>query len=161
VRAYHDRVRVAVLAVVTVLASVLIGSAPGATPGTRSAQQLVLGLRAAGLPIGKIKVYTAPTDGNHLLGRPGQYTGKVSFHDRRIQDGAGGYSVSSGGSLEVFATSADARRRAAFVSSIFESASQAVPSERDYVRGNVFLRLSYVFTPAQARAYVAALRRLA
>ena len=147
----HDaRVRVAFLAAVALLAA-----------SGRSAQQLVLELRASGLPIGKIKVYTASTDGNHLLGRPGQYTGKVSFRDRRIRDGGAGYAVSSGGSLEVFATSGDARRRAAFVSSIFESASPAVPSEHDYVRGNVFLRLSHVLTPAQTRAYEAALRRLA
>ena len=158
----HDaRVRVAFLAAVALLASVAIGSAPGAPASGRSAEQLVLELRASGLPIGKIKVYTASTDGNHLLGRPGQYTGKVSFRDRRIRDGGAGYAVSSGGSLEVFATSGDARRRAAFVSSIFESASPAVPSEQDYVRGNVFLRLSHVLTPAQTRAYEAALRRLA
>jgi hypothetical protein len=154
-------VRGAFLLSVALLASAAIGSAPGATAGGRSAQQLVLELRAARLPIGKIRVYTPSTDGNHLLGRPGWYTGKVSFHDRRIRDGGAGFAVSSGGSLEVFATSADARRRAASVASIFASASPAVPSERDYVLGNVFLRLSQRLTPAQARAYVSALRRLA
>jgi hypothetical protein len=149
-----------VLAAVLVSVSLMIGTASGATPGSRSAQQLVLELRAAGLPIGKVKVYDRSSDGNHLLGRPGQYTQKVNFRDLRIRDGAGGYSVASGGSLEVFATNADARRRAAYVSAIFDSASQAIPSERDYVVGNVFLRLSYRFTPGQAERYRAALRRL-
>ncbi len=149
-----------VLTVVLVAVSTAAGSASSTTASPRSAQQLVAGLRAAGLPIGKIKVYTRSSDGNHLLGLPGQYTAKVSFRDRRIRDGGGGFAVSSGGSLEVFATRAAARRRAAYVSAIFGSSSPAVPSEHDYVVRNLFLRLSHVLTPAQASKYVAALRRL-
>ena len=153
--------------VVVVVAAIAVAGAPGSTGATgaagqpRTARQLVRGLEAAGLPIGRIKVYTAATDGNHLLGRPGAYTGKVSFRDTRIHDGGVGYAVSSGGSLEVFASSADARRRAAYVASIFASSSPAVPSEHDVLRGRVFLRLSHVLTPAQVRAYAAALGRIA
>ncbi len=117
-------------------------------------------LRAAGLPVGKIKVYTASNDGTRLLGRPGQYTGKVNFRDTRIKDGGAGFAVSSGGSIEIFATRADAKRRADFVSAIFESASPSIPSEYDYLVGNAFLRLSHVLTPTQARKYEAVLRRL-
>ena len=116
-------------------------------------------LRAAGFPIGKIKIYSASNDANLLLGRPGQYTGKVNFRDRRIKDGGGGFAVSSGGSIEVFASKADARRRSNYVTAIFQSASPSVPSEYDYLEGNTFLRLSHVLTPAQARKYEAALRR--
>jgi hypothetical protein len=153
---------VVVVAVVVAAAAAAAAAAgtPSATARPPTARQLVLGLRSAGLPVGKMRVYTAATDGNHLLGRPGAYTGKVSFRDTRIHDGGGGYAVSSGGSLEIYASSADATRRAAYVSAIFSSSSPAVPTEHDVVRGRVFLRLSHVLTPAQVRAYVAALRRL-
>jgi hypothetical protein len=154
------RVRSVSAVVAALVAAVAVAGAPGATAQPPTARQLVLGLRSAGLPIGAIRVYTAATDGNHLLGRPGSYTGKASFRDTRIHDGGGGFAVSSGGSLEVFASSAAARRRAAYVASIFASSSPAVPSEHDVVRGRVFLRLSDVLTPAQVRAYVAALARL-
>jgi hypothetical protein len=158
---HDDALNAALRTAVVVIAAVLITGASAAGSAPPTARQLVLGLRSAGLPIGKIKVYTAATDGSHLLGRPGGYVGKVSFRDERIHDGGGGYSVASGGSVEVFASTAAARRRAAFVASIFASSSPAVPSEHDYLRGSVFLRLSHVLTPAQVRAYVAALRRLA
>ena len=137
-----------------------VGGASSSATGAPIAQQVIVKLRAAGLPVGRIKVYTASNDGTRLLGRPGQYTGKVNFRDTRIKDGGAGFAVSSGGSIEIFATRADAKRRADFVSAIFESASPSIPSEYDYLVGNAFLRLSHVLTPTQARKYEAVLRRL-
>ena len=147
--------------IIAVLGSLLcgVGGAPGSNTGAPTAEQVIVMLRAAGFPIGKIKIYSASNDANLLLGRPGQYTGKVNFRDRRIKDGGGGFAVSSGGSIEVFASKADARRRSNYVTAIFESASPSVPSEYDYLEGNTFLRLSHVLTPVQARKYEAALRR--
>ncbi len=136
------------------------GGASSSATGAPGARQVVLKLRAAGLPVGKIRVYDASNDGTRLLGRPGQYTGKVNFRDTRIEDGGAGFAVSSGGSIEIFATRADAKRRSDFVSAIFESASPSIPSEYDYLVGNAFLRLSHVLTPAQARKYEAVVRRL-
>jgi hypothetical protein len=147
---------------ITVLASVTcaVGSASGAPTAPLTAEQVVVELKAAGLPIGKIKVYNRLSDGNHLLGRPGQYTGKVSFRDRRLEDGGGGFAVTSGGSIEVFATRADARRRFDYVTAIFRSGSPAVPAEYDYLEGRAFMRLSQALSPTQAKKYEAAFRRL-
>lgn len=136
------------------------GGASGSATGAPTAQLVIAKLRAAGLPVGKAKVYNAFNDGTRLLGRPGQYTGKVNFRDMRIKDAGGGFAVSSGGSIEIFATRADAKRRAGFVSAIFASASPSIPSEYDYLVGNAFLRLSHVLTPTQAQRYEAVLRRL-
>lgn len=49
-----------------------------------TADQVVDGLRAAGLPIGEVQVFDASNDPNSQLGRPGQYTSKASFADTRI-----------------------------------------------------------------------------
>jgi hypothetical protein len=147
------------IVVLAALALLICGASSSAT-GAPGARQVIVKLRAAGPPVGKIRVYDASNDGTRLLGRPGQYTGKVNFRDTRIEDGGAGFAVSSGGSIEIFATRADAKRRADFVSAIFESASPSIPSEYDYLVGNAFLRLSPVLTPTQARKYEAVLRRL-
>ena len=148
-----------VLAALALLTSE-VGGASGWATGAPGARQIIVKLRAAGLPVGKVKVYNASNDGTRLLGRPGQYTGKVNFRDTRIRDGGGGVAVSSGGSIELFATRADAKRRSDFVSAIFTSASPSIPAEYDYLVGSAFLRLSHVLTPTQARKYEAVLRRL-
>ena len=154
------------LPVAVLLVAAALSGAAGSAAGTGTdrtsptARDVVAKLRAAGLPIGRFKVYTRASDGTRLLGRPGQYTGKVSFRDRRIVDGGGGFAVSSGGSVELFATEAAAKRRFAYVAAIFNSASAAIPSEYDYVEGKAFLRLSQRLTPAQAKRYEAAFRRL-
>jgi hypothetical protein len=153
------RLTIFVLAALALLTCGAGGASSSAT-GAPTARQIVVKLRAAGLPVGKVKVYNASNDGTRLLGRPGQYTGKVNFRDIRIKDGGGGVAVSSGGSIELFATRADAKRRSDFVSAIFASASPSIPSEHDYLVGNAFLRLSHVLTPTQARKYEAVLRRL-
>jgi hypothetical protein len=74
--------------------------------------------------------------------------------------GGGGFAVSAGGSVEMFASRSDAKRRFDYVSAIFRSASPSIPGERVYLVGNAVLRLSHVLTPTQAKKYEAALRRL-
>jgi hypothetical protein len=67
-------------------------STPSTTTGAASTQsekpetpeQIIAALKSAGLPIGAVRSYTASTDPNKLLGRPGQYTGKANFRDRRL-----------------------------------------------------------------------------
>jgi len=54
---------------------------PSSTPIT--ARTLTAQLAAAGLPIGKIVVYTATSDPNALLGRQGGYTSKTAWADER------------------------------------------------------------------------------
>jgi hypothetical protein len=51
-------------------------------------------------------VYTADTDPNHLLGRPGGYVSKTAFIDSRVSqsdvEGMRSDAVERGGSVEVF-----------------------------------------------------------
>src|SRR5665647_137930 len=63
-----------------------------------TAAEVLDGLKSAGLPIGNAVEYTAETDTNKLLGRPGQYTGKANFEDTRIDEDT----QSLNDSIEVF-----------------------------------------------------------
>ncbi|MER6075583.1 hypothetical protein ABT187_43800 [Streptomyces sp. NPDC001817] len=111
---------------------------------------------AAKVPTAKLSgTVTAANDGNHLLGRPGQYTSKITFTDTRIKaadvKGLEKGDVTRGGSIEVFATAADAQTRAKYV----EAVTKSMPalSEYDYVHGTLLVRVSHLLTPAQAAAY--------
>jgi hypothetical protein len=116
-------------------------------------------LKARGLPISGYVRYTAATDENHLLGRPGQYVSKLNFKDTRIptEESLGDpTSIDAGGSIETFTNEADAKKRLAYVSAITQSVQFA--AEYEYRVGTVLLRVSNVLTPDQARAYGQALR---
>ncbi|MEU8033481.1 hypothetical protein AB0C13_33465 [Streptomyces sp. NPDC049099] len=98
---------------------------------------------------------TAASDPNHLLGRPGQYTSKVTFTDNRIKaadvEGTEKGDVERGGAVEVFGSSADAATRAKYV----EAVTKSMPAlaEYDYVHGTVLVRVSHYLTPKQAAEY--------
>ncbi len=124
-----------------------------ATPPTASTVTAALARAVPGLRT--ILTYTAASDPNHLLGRPGQYTSKVAFGDPRVKasDVAGEErdDIDRGGSVEVYPTAAGATARAAYIQRI----AQAMPSvdEYDYVHGGVLVRVSHLLTPAQAAVY--------
>lgn len=105
---------------------------------------------------------TADNDPNHLLGRPNQYTSKITFTDSRIKadDIAGSEkgSVEQGGSIEVFANEADAKARADYIKAITKSAPMF--AEYDYLSGTVLIRVSHYLTPAQAADYKTAAANL-
>lgn len=126
---------------------------------TLSAEQIVKALQARGLPIGAFTVYTAETDLNHLLGRPGQYISKASFKDTRIVSQTTDFGVSDGGSVETFATAKDAQGRFAYLQSLSTSGN-ALFAEYEYIEGLVVLRVSSQLTPDQAKAYDTALKGL-
>jgi hypothetical protein len=140
-------------------------AAPAAAPKpttahAKDASAVVAALKAAGLPIGDVIVYTASTDSNHLLGRPGGYVSKASFADTRItaadaRDDSPG-SVDLGGSVEVFSNASEAKARAAYIHTA-QAAVQILGTEYDYTAGPVLLRVSQVLTPDQAAAYQKAL----
>lgn len=135
-------------------------SASPTTPTALDAAGVVTKLKAARLPVGAVTVYTAANDPNHLLGRPNGYTSKAAFIDTRVKpsdarDTSAG-SVDLGGSVEVFATGAEATAREQYI----QGAEKSMPmlgTEYDYVSGDVLLRVSEVLTPDQAKAYQAAL----
>ncbi|MER8011798.1 hypothetical protein [Streptomyces sp. NPDC094149] len=105
---------------------------------------------------------TASNDPNHLLGRPSQYTSKVTFTDSRVNkadvaDSSKG-SVDLGGAIEVFASPADATARAKYIQTVAKSMSAL--AEYDYVHGSVLVRVSHYLTPAQAAEYKTAATKL-
>jgi hypothetical protein len=114
-------------------------------------------LKAEGLPIGRIVVYTRTSDPNHLLGRPSFYTSKVLFYDTRIRASERRGGISVGGSVEVFGSKADAVSRYGFLS----VNSGPLFAEYHYLEGLVLLRISSVLTPAEAASYDAALKHVA
>ncbi|WP_435841444.1 hypothetical protein [Streptomyces gardneri] len=96
-------------------------------------------------------VVTEDNDPNNLLGRPNQYTSKITFTDSRIKagdvTGADPGRVELGGAIEVFTTAADAQARADYIQKVTKGMPMLV--EYDYVSGPVLLRVSRYLTPTQ------------
>lgn len=131
-----------------------------ATAANLQAAAVVNGMKAAGAPVTLAVTYTAQSDVNHLLGRPGQYTSKAAFTDARVGGvaSAGKGDVGAGGGVECFETRADTEKRAAYVATISQSASMF--AEYDWVAGDCLLRLSRYLTPEQASTSVAAFSKV-
>ena len=120
---------------------------PAAAPPTAAA--LASALKAAGLPVGHLIVYTASTDPNHLLGRQGGYRSKVAWADlRAARQDAGDErgSIGLGGGTEVYPTAAGARARYEYLRGFQPPFGDGY----DYLDGTAILRLSNYLTPAQA-----------
>lgn len=105
---------------------------------------------------------TAANDPNHLLGRPNQYTSKITFTDSRIKaadvSGTEKGAVERGGAIEVFSSPDDAKARAEYIQAVTES--MPTLSEYDYVHGTVLVRVSRYLTPDQAAVYKKAFDKL-
>ncbi|MER7768709.1 hypothetical protein [Kitasatospora sp. NPDC096140] len=137
-----------------------VPSAPGGAPAAESDAASVLAKIAAAVTTVKAGgQVTAESDPNHLLGRPGQYTSKMTFTDSRIKaadvEGEAADSVARGGAIEVFATEADAKTRAAYIQGIVKGMPALM--EYDYAKGPVVVRVSKYLTPDQAKALAAGL----
>lgn len=138
-------------------------TAPAAAAASPDAGAVVAALVKANPNARQGVAYTDATDPNHLLGRPGGYTSKVSFTDRRltpasVQDSSPG-AVDLGGSVEVYPSAPEAHKRAQFIQSAI-AAMGVLAHEYDYVSGAVVLRVAANLTPAQAREYSDALAAL-
>ncbi|OKI14183.1 hypothetical protein [Streptomyces sp. CB03911] len=129
------------------------------TAATLDAAAVVAKLHAAVPSVAAGVTITAESDPNKLLGRPGQYTSKVTFTDSRIKaadvDGEDKDSVARGGAVEVFATEADAAARVTYIQGIVKTMPAFL--EYDYAQGPVVLRASKQLTPAQVDSIKAAL----
>lgn len=105
---------------------------------------------------------TAANDGNHLLGRPHEYTSAIKFTDSRVKasDVAGDSKgdIDYGGGIEVFTSHSDAQARADYIQTVTKKLPMF--SEYDYVSGKFLVRISHYLTPAQAEAYKAAASKL-
>lgn len=98
---------------------------------------------------------TAANDGNHLLGRPHQYTSAMKFKDNRVKGddvvASDKYDVSWGGGIEVFGSHDDAKARAKYIQAVTKDLPMF--GEYDYVHGQTLVRVSHYLTPAQAAEY--------
>lgn len=123
-----------------------------------TATEVLTGLMEAGLPIGDHIAYTAETDPNELLGRPGGYLSKVNFYDTRLTRTSTDYSMEDGGSIEVYPDAAGAEGRMQYLRSLGQALPLAV--EYDFLAKNVLLRVSKRLLPEQAEEYQHALNSL-
>jgi len=129
---------------------------PATAAPSRPASAAVLAgrLKAAGLPVQHLIVYTPSTDPNHEMGRQGGYSSKVAWVDpRAIHAGAGNPAsdrggIEFGGGIEVFSSATSAQARYQYLRGF----QPPLGDGYDYLSGTAILRLSQYLTPAQARA---------
>lgn len=131
-------------------------SAPA--PKELDAQQVVKALTAAISDTKAATVYTAATDPNKLLGRPGGYTSKADFTDARAKPELDD-EVQNGGSVEVYSDPADAEERGKFIADTLKK-MKIFGTEYHYTKGGILLRVSGALTPDQAAEYEKALKEL-
>ncbi len=122
----------------------------------KTAEEISTALKAKGLPVGKVIVYTAETDTNKLLGRPNQYTSKVNFADTSLEQLDP--NNPNGGSVEFFTSASDARTRKDYIDNIGKQSPMFV--EYSYINGTALLRLSKDLTKDQAAQYEKAFKEL-
>ena len=120
--------------------------------------QAVDAFKSSGLPIGEVLSFDEATDPNKLLGRPNQYTQKVSFEDTTIEQPnpeflTEGDQTFNGGTIEVFSTEEEALGRKAYV----ESMTSGMPMIQQYIYVNhtAVLRLEKDILPSVAKKYEA------
>lgn len=131
-------------------------AAVGSSSSGPSAAAIIAAFKKAGLPVTEVVIYSAATDGNHLLGRPGEYVGLVSWGDKR-DPGDG----NDAGRIEFFASEPDLVARERFLRSVeVLEAGLPPPYIHMYADGHALLRISTKLTSAQAEQYQDVLKRL-
>ena len=137
------------------VAFLILAGCGGGDDDTPTADDVIAAFDEAGLPVGRTTVFTEDTDPNERLGRPGQYTSKVNFHDERLEiEVNDDFQVSgdSGGAVEVFDSEGDAEEWLEFVESV-----NTIGRTYNYREGKIVMRLSFSLTPEQAEEYAAVL----
>lgn len=122
------------------------------TAESLTAEQVVRALQADGMKLTDVVIYTAETDDNQLLGRPGQYVSKANFNDARHPQ------TTPESTIEVFATVAEAERRRDYVAGIGEGMPMFV--QYQVLIGKTLARLNKALTPSEAAAYEKALGKI-
>lgn len=124
------------------------GAATTTTTGALTAQDVLATLTPAGAadPV----TVTAESDTNHLLGRPGQYTAKVTFTLSGGDPTAGPDRVDRGGAIEIWPDAVSAKKRSDYIQSTL-AATPMLGTEYDYLAGPVLVRVTGKVTPANAK----------
>lgn len=116
------------------------------------AETVLAALADAGLTIGDSITFTAETDPNELLGRPGGYIGKITFRDTQLPvENQSEISLEDGGSIEVYSDEGGATLRSEYIQAI--GAASPIFAEYNIQNGGVLLRLSKRLTPDQVEEY--------
>ncbi|MFB6722154.1 hypothetical protein ACFCV3_18405 [Kribbella sp. NPDC056345] len=128
---------------------------PSAPPSTPEATPKDAATIAKALDLGKVHVWTAETDPNKLLGRPGSYTSAATVIDKRVAcSDPARPDTACGARVEVFETPAVAKKRSAYIQGILEGGG-VLGTEYHTVVGSTLLRVTGELTPKQAGVYAA------
>jgi len=139
----------------------LVGCSSTATITTKlAAAQICEQMQKDGLPITHVFAYMADNDTNKLLGKPNQYTSKVSFVDNRYSGDydeaskesdfeAAGFSYI--GTIEVFDNKDDMQKRYDYVNGFIKQGGIWV--QYIYNTDTAILRLDTDLTSDQAKEY--------
>lgn len=129
---------------------------------SKTAEKIISEMKEKNTNIGKVVIYNSETDLNKLLGRPGQYTSKITFEDKRIKQTNANLDKElsteaeinepTGGTIEVFENEKDMKNRKNYVEGF---STTAMFSQYIYSKGNALLRIDGDLTPEQAREYEA------
>jgi hypothetical protein len=130
--------------------------------GLQTAEQVAATLEQSVSTMTTTVVYSASTDPDHLLGKAHGYLSRVAFSDSRVQSGdvAGNKpdDVQRGGTVETFATPAQAHARAKDIEG--GSLGAMASGEYHYYVGGSLIRVSQILTPLQAQDYKSAAQKL-
>lgn len=121
-------------------------------------EDITQAFKTAGLPIDKITVFTAETDPNKFLGRPGQYIAKASWADTRLQQSDLPDADPKGGTVEIFKTAEELKNRKDYIDGIAKNLPMAV--QYMYIHDLALVRINRDLTPEQAGDYENALKAM-
>lgn len=137
------------------LAVLALAGCGGKTPVAQTGPEPTPVVKTAGdianaMALGKVTVWTAETDPNRLLGRPGGYTSAATIVDKRIT--CTETATSCGATIEVYPTADEALTRSQYIQSLLGG---ALGTEYHYFTGTALLRVTGELTPDQAKVYAA------
>lgn len=98
-----------------------------------------------------VTVWTAATDKNQLLGRPGGYTTAATITDKRVSC-TPDPDTSCGATVEVYPTEGEALARSQYIQSVL-SGGGLLGTEYHTIQGSALLRVTGQLTPEQAKVY--------
>lgn len=130
---------------------------PLPSPDLLTSEQVMTALKNADLPIINEIMYTEQSDPNNLLGRPGQYVGKVNFSDKRIEKTS---RDKQGCTVEVFASLTDMENRKSYLNAVTGPTSVGPGKQYIYAHKNALLRLEFAMLPKDAAVYEQVLKSL-
>lgn len=160
---------ISVIAIVILLAVALTGCTTTETSTNiistetengQSAEEIINKMKEKNTNIGKVVDYNSETDLNKLLGRPKQYTSKITFEDKRLKQvnleldkekfSEAERNEPTGGTIEVFDNETDMKNRKEYIENFISS---PMFLQYLYSKGNALLRLEGKLTPEQAKEY--------